>query len=205
MRAFILAVLVVPIMAVGCGSNTDDAQRQSDSPSPPLAALMYLWFGFDLTTGASIGGLKSSHWNTDLGTYGSRVGITDEPTYGFYSSDDPAVISRQLNDMETAGIDTILVSWHGQGDTNFDLTADDKEKEAMQRALIALMDYISTSNAPFKVMVLVEPFMVDPSGMTLGNKQTILDFLWDNVYSVYPTLMFNWEGKRWWLPGRMWT
>ena len=155
---------------------------------------MYLWFGFDLTTCASIGGLKSSHWNTDLGI-GSRVGTTDEPTYGFYSSDDSAVIAQQLDDMEAAGIDTILVSWHGDGDFDFDTVVDDEEKAAMQRALIALMDYISANNAPFKVMILVEPYMVYPPGMTLANKQSILDFLWTNVCNVYPTFMFNWETK----------
>ena len=131
---------------------------------------MYLWFGFDVDTSDSIGGLGSNHWNLDIGTFNSRVGVTDEPAYGFYSSDDPAVIAHQLNDMELAGIDTIQVSWHGDGDTDFDTIVDDKGKEAMQRALIALMDYISAINAPFKVMVLVETWMVDLPSMTLGNK-----------------------------------
>ena len=58
--------------------------------------------------------------------------------------------------MELTGIDTIQMSWHGDGDTDFDTIVDDKEKETMQRALIALMDYISAINTPFKVMVLVE-------------------------------------------------
>ncbi len=189
MRAIIL---VVCLLALGCRSVADVPQGQSDAMTQPLAALMYLWFGFDLDTGASIGGLKSSHWNTDLGI-GSRVGVTDEPAYGFYASDDPAVIAQQLASMEQAGINTILVSWHGWGDTNFDGNVDDKEKEAMQRALITLMDYISSTNAPFKVAVLVEHFMVDPPGLTLVQKQQILDFLWDNVYSVYPAFMFDWE------------
>ena len=147
-------ILVVCLLALGCRSVADVPQGQSDAMTQPLAALMYLWFGFDLDTGASIGGLKSSHWNTDLGI-GSRVGLTDEPAYGFYASDDPAVIAQQLASMEQAGINTILVSWHGWGDTNFDGNVNDKEKEAMQRALIALMDYISSTNAPFKVAVLV--------------------------------------------------
>ena len=178
--------------------SVEKAGEKSEPASPaptvaqPLAALMYLWFGFDLDTGNSIGGLKSSHWNTDLGI-GSRVGVTDEPAYGFYASDDPAVIGQQLASMEEAGIGTIIVSWHGWGDINFDGNVDDKEKEAMQRALIALMDYISSTNAPFKVAVLVEPFMVDPPGLTLVQKQQILDFLWDNVYNVYPAFMFDWE------------
>ncbi len=77
MRAIIL---VVCLLALGCRSVAD--APQGDAVTPPLAALMYLWFGFDLDTGDSIGGLKSSHWNTDLGI-GSRVGLTDEPACGF--------------------------------------------------------------------------------------------------------------------------
>ena len=57
------------------------------------------------------------------------------------------------------------------------------------------MDYISSTSAPFKVAVLVEPFMVDPQGITLAQKQQILDFLRDNVYDIYPAFMFEWESK----------
>ena len=190
MRAILLAVC---LLVLGCTAS-DTWKGQGGAETVPLAALMYLWFGFDLDTGASIGGLKSSHWNTDLGI-GSRVGLTDEPAYGFYASDDPAVITRQLASMEEAGINTIIASWHGWGDIDFDGIIDDKEKEAMHRALIALMDHIADTNAPFKVSVLVEPFMVDPPGLTLAQKQNIADFLWDTVYDVYPDFMFTWQGR----------
>ena len=63
MRAIVWLVL---LLAVGCSTTADAPQGQSDAMTQPLAALMYLWFGFDLDTGASIGGLGSSHWNTDL-------------------------------------------------------------------------------------------------------------------------------------------
>lgn len=188
-------ILVLCLLVLGCNSVADAPQDQGDYETTPLAALMYLWFGFDLDTGASIGGLGSSHWNTDIGSFNSRVGITDEPVYGFYESDDPAVIAQQLGDMEDAGIDTILVSWHGWGDRDFNGSIDDKEMEAMDRALTALLDYITSTNAPFKVIVLVEPFMLDVPGLTLVNKQLILDRLFDNFYDVYPTLMFQWETK----------
>ena len=97
--------------------------------------------------------------------------------------------------MEEAGISVIIASWHGNGDTDFDGVVDDFEKQAMHRALIALLDYISATSAPFKVAVLVEPYMTNPPDISLEQKQTILDFLWDSVYSVYPDLMFQWEGK----------
>ena len=55
MRAIVLLVL---LLAVGCSTIADAPQGQGDTVAPPLAALMYLWFGFDLDTGESIGGLK---------------------------------------------------------------------------------------------------------------------------------------------------
>ena len=185
------AAVVMLLMAAACG---DTAEKEPPN-DVPLAALMYLWFGFDIGTGKSIGGLKSSHWNTDAGSYGSRVGVTDEPEYGYYASDDPAVIAQQLADMEEAGINTIIASWHGNGDIDFDGAVDDFEMLAIHRALIALLDYISAHDAPFKVAVLVEPYMTNPPDISLEQKQSILDFLWHNVYSVYPTLMFQWEDK----------
>ena len=188
-----LAVAAMTLMTA-CGENGEEEKRSMPT-DVPLAALMYLWFGFDLETGESIGGLKSSHWNTDVGSYRSRVGVTDEPEYGFYSSDDPTVIARQLADMEAAGISIIIASWHGNGDRNFDGVVDDLEMQAIHRALIALLDYVSAVNAPFEIAVLVEPYMVNPLGMSVEQKQYILDFLWDNVYNVYPELMFQWEGK----------
>ena len=192
-RQWVLIVaMVATLMAVACDDTTE---KEPPSNDVPLAALMYLWFGFDLQTGESVGGLGSSHWNTDVGTFGSRVGVTDEPEYGFYASDDPNVIAQQLGDMEEAGISVIIASWHGNGDTDFDGVVDDFEKQAMHRALIVLLDYISATSAPFKVAVLVEPYMTNPPDISLEQKQTILDFLWDSVYSLYPSLMFQWEGK----------
>ena len=195
-----LAILGIMCLALaGCDGTpgeSQDAREARYMPNDvPLAALMYLWFGFDLDTGESLGGLRSSHWNTDIGSYGSRVGITDEPEYGFYASDDARVIAQQLSDMEAAGINTIIASWHGNGDRNFDGSVDDFEMQAMNRALLALLDYISITNAPFKIAVLVEPYMINPRGMTSEQKQSVLDLLWDNVYNIYPDLMFQWEGK----------
>ena len=189
---------VVALAVVGMWQSpvfNEGGRQMTPGDNPPVAALMYFWFGFDLETGESVGGLKSSHWNTDIGNYGSRVGITDEPEYGFYASDDRTVIARQLADMEDAGISVIIASWHGNGDTDFDSLVDDHEKKANHRALIALLDYIYSTQAPFKVSVLVEPYMVNPLDVTLEQKQTILDVLWDEMYGAYPGLMFSWEEK----------
>ena len=63
-----------------------------------------------------------------------RRGVTDEPEYGFYASDDPSIIARQLADMEAAGISVILLSYWGHGDSDLDGIVENKESEAMVRA-----------------------------------------------------------------------
>ena len=181
---------LLALAEVGC---SDGGQKMPNDV--PLAALMYLWYGFDLRTGEGIGELGTSHWNTPGVHSAHRRGITDEPEYGFYASDDPTVIARQLGDMQETGISVILISYWGSGDSNLDGVNENKESEGMVRAANVLLNHISTYSAPFKVAFLVEPYMSHPSELSLSQKQAILDFLWDNVYNVYPEFMFQWEGK----------
>ncbi len=211
LAAFLMAAAA--LAAVGCVDTQSDLERtiENDAPLPtlvsgqangriPLATLWYSWFGFDFDTGDSIGGLGSTHWNLDAGTFGSEVGVTDEPEYGYYSSDDPGVIAQQLQDMERAGINTIFASWYGWGDDNLDGSIDSPEGVGMHRATKALLDYISATNAPFKVAIAVEPFglFISP-GYTPSSdyekEKTVVDFLHREIYSVYPDVIFQWEGK----------
>ena len=217
MALAMVAILAISGMFWGNGlhhRNFPDARdpmtnQISEKGRVPFAALMYFWFGFNLTTGESEGGIGSSHWNTDYGTHNQKVGVTDEPEYGFYSSDDPQVIAQQLRDMKLAGIDTILASWHGTGDTNLDgffdqpsregePGKDDPEKKAMHRAIKMMLDYIRNNNERFKVAILVEPYMANgktAESLTLDDKNHILNLLWDEIYEPYSELMFEWEGK----------
>ena len=163
---------------------------------PPLAALMYFWFGFNLETGESEGGIGSSHWNTDYGTHNSRVGVTDEPEYGYYASDDLDVIAQQLNDMELARISIIFASWHGNGDIDLDDTIDDHEKKANHRAIKSMLDYIRDNDKSFKVAILVEPYFGNgktAESLTRSEKQHILDLLWEEFYEPYSDVMFQWK------------
>ena len=198
---FGVAVLALAgMMLAGDWSNHDepDNNRQLDEITAfdvPLAALMYLWYGFNIATGESVGGLGSSHWNPPGVDNAHRRGVTDEPAYGFYASDDVEVISQQLADMESAGISVILVSWWGWGDSNFDGTRENRESVAMTRASKALLDHIEENSLPFKVAFLVEPFIPNLEEITLDQQQEILDELWDSFYSRYPGLMFQWENR----------
>lgn len=170
------------------------ARKVLASPTP-LATLWYPWFGFDMDTGESIGGLGSSHWNTDAGSYGSRVGVTDEPVWGFYASDDRDVIAPQVEAMRRASINTILVSWWGWGDSDLDGVIDSPEGLATDRAVRALLDYLASSGAPLKVAFMVEPFMQNARDLTTDKQQELVDYVWNDYYSRYPGLLFQWDGK----------
>ena len=193
-----LAMALTGVLALACASGCPEPdEAPGDKAVPPLAALMYLWYGFDLATGESIGGLGSSRWNTPGVESAHRRGATDEPAYRFYSSDDVSVIEEQLADMESAGISVILISWWGWGDSDWDGVNENRESEGMVRAANVLLGHISDNCLPFKVAFVVEPYMREPSAeeMTLAHKQAILDRLWDTIYKVYPDLMFHWDNK----------
>lgn len=217
-RRFAMLLLILSVAAAACESDAPSPAPVSPSPTstptfasrgsvapdhteiaPPssrgdqpvtLATLWYSWFGFDMQTGRSVGGIGSSHWNTPDG---ARVGITDEPQWGFYASDDPAIIAKQLQTMQQTGINVIFASWFGWGDSDLDGDIDSPEGQAMDRAVTALFDYVSQNNAPFKLAIAVEPFHPDPANMTHAEKQQVLDYLYDNYYSVYPSLIYRWE------------
>ena len=53
-----LAALALALtLTMSCGSDREsDSQTENALSDVPLAALMYLWYGFDLDTGESTGG-----------------------------------------------------------------------------------------------------------------------------------------------------
>ncbi len=77
MRAIALLIL---LLTMGCRPVADMPQGQGDRGTQQFAALIYLWFGFYLDTGKSIGGLRSSHWNTDPGIGSWAVLLTNPVT-----------------------------------------------------------------------------------------------------------------------------
>ena len=58
---------------------------------------------------------------------------------------------------------------------------------------MALLEYIAATDAPFKVAVLVEPYMNNPGGLGRVQRGNILSILREEVYNVYPDQMFQWE------------
>ena len=88
-RSLLALAVAAMTLITACGDNGEEKKRSMPA-DVPLAALMYLWYGFDVATGESMGGIGSSHWNTPGVHNAHRRGVTDEPEYGFYASDDPS-------------------------------------------------------------------------------------------------------------------
>lgn len=112
---------------------------------PRVHTFYYGWYATEAVDG------HQAHWNHDVlgvadgGAFpgGEDIGADFYPELGPYSSNDPAVIARHVDQMQTAGIGVIVVSWWGAG--SFE-----------DRALPALMD--AAAGAGLAVAFHLEPF-----------------------------------------------
>ena len=156
------------------------ATRILTSSSVPLAAVFAGWYGYDPSSGECPGGIGSARWNDSP----DSAGVIHTPYKGFYCSSDPDRVSWQLARMQEAGIGVVLYSWWGWGDTNLDGGVEDHVDQHINAALTELLDQM-------KVAVIAEPFnltQADVHPAELGDRQRrmVLDYLWENYYSVYP-------------------
>ncbi len=207
-RWIILTALTACLVLATAGCSKETPQTAENIP---IAALFYQWFGYehDRESGwPATGGLGTFHWNDIVNDQLITGFVANRPEIGYYASDNDDTIAWQLDRMEEAGIDTIIVSWWGWGDSDLDGAYDGYIEQRSHDALIRLLDYVRSQDLPFKVALMVEPWpdIVAPTidhkpvpgtakGLSESKKQMILDYVWDNVYSVYPDLIFNWQGK----------
>ena len=177
----------------------------------PVATILYQWFGYSHdreNNWPADGGLGTFHWNDIVDNQLVTGFVPNRPEIGYYASDSDDTIAWQLRKMEEAGVDTIIVSWWGWGDADLDGVHDGYIEQRSHDALIRLLDHIQSKSLSFTVALMVEPWpdIVTPTidhtlvpgtarNLTAAKKQIILDYVWDNVYSVYPDLIFNWQGK----------
>jgi glycoprotein endo-alpha-1,2-mannosidase len=85
------------------------AAAPAAAPKPVVAAFYYPWYG----TPAFDGGYR--HWNQNGHTPPDDIASSYYPAGGIYSSSNPAVLKRQLDEIAGAGITEIVVSWWGKG------------------------------------------------------------------------------------------
>ena len=94
----------------------------------PIATLLYVDSGHESYDAAEpyrpSGGLGTWRWNLVGGDppYFFTGFTSTWPEIGFYKSQDEATIAWQLDQMQRAGINTVVISWSGWGDVNLDGT-----------------------------------------------------------------------------------
>lgn len=74
-----------------------------------VSAFYYPWYGTSSRDGAF------QHWSQRGHTPPNDIASAYYPLRGLYSSSDTLVIAQQMDEIRTAGIDEIAVSWWGQG------------------------------------------------------------------------------------------
>ena len=155
---------------------------------------MQVWYGFDLATGKSVGGVGSSHWDST---------VVVQPRHGLYSSDDPDVIAWQIDQMLDAGITCVMISWFGTGLPNlpFGFSPDNKFGEANHRATKAVLDHLLTLNGRMKASILVEPWPDvsrlhgEPFLISDSDKAEIWGIINYELYRPYKSVFLQWDGK----------
>lgn len=78
-------------------------------PAGDVAIFYYPWFGTVRRDGAW------RHWQQGGARPPARIGSAFYPARGVYSSDDPAVVEAQMEEIARAGVRTVVVSWWGKG------------------------------------------------------------------------------------------
>jgi glycoprotein endo-alpha-1,2-mannosidase len=90
----ILLVLVLPAPALAAGH---------------VSAFYYPWYGTSAVDGSF------QHWAQLGHSPPNDIASSYYPAIGLYSSSDKLVVGRQMDEIKSAGIDEIAVSWWGQG------------------------------------------------------------------------------------------
>lgn len=76
---------------------------------PHVTAFYYPWYGTPAVDGSWL------HWAQDGHTPPDDIASAYYPLGGLYSSADRVVLARQMDELRDAGVDSIAVSWWGQG------------------------------------------------------------------------------------------
>ena len=190
------AVVVVSLMAAT--ACTAPQNQESHTPNDvPIATLLYVDAGHQpFHPYDAQGGLGTWRWNL----YGAEpphpwTGFTTTwPEIGWYASQDIETIKWQLEQMQKAGINTVIISWSGWGDDNLDGALEESLHVQLNVTAKKILDYIVENNLPFKFSLLLEDF---PNHTGYGGarslddaqRRMVLDYAWDNYFD--PTTKYG--------------
>src|ERR1051326_186944 len=101
-RVFLCTLLVLGLPAAASASARTAAPVRA-------SAFSYPWYG----TAAEDGSYQ--HWSQDNHSPPNDIASAFYPALGLYSSSDQNVVATQMDEVEAAGIDQLIVSWWGRG------------------------------------------------------------------------------------------
>jgi hypothetical protein len=102
----VLAALALPAAALPAASPAQSPPAQGQAQ---VVAFYYPWYGTPAGDGAYL------HWSQDGHTPPDDIASSYYPARDLYSSSDKLVLAAQMDDIRSAGIGEIAVSWWGQG------------------------------------------------------------------------------------------
>ena len=191
-------VLAVAMSCAGTASETQDMKEQRYTPNGvPIAALLYIDAGHQpFHPYDAPGGLGTWRWNM----YGAEpphpwTGFTTTwPEIGWYASQNIETIKWQLEQMQRAGINTVIISWSGWGDDNLDGSLEESLHVQLDITTRKILDYIVDHNLPFRFSFLLEDFPNHTGHGGARNlddtqRQMVLDYVWGNYFS--PTTKYG--------------
>ena len=149
----------------------------------PIGAFLYVWYG---NSTSRTNGLGSPGWNSTSCPGGGAV--VDQPTLGFYASDDNATIRRQISEMKSAGIDFAIISWWGP--------FNDSEAGSINRATLDWFKFLRSTNSSFRLAVMVDAFpKACGSGPPDVPMATVEDYIQRTFAIPFARWYFSWEGR----------
>ena len=102
MRTIVGAAAIALALVLGATGNTA-------GPRPSVAIFYYPWYGTPTNDGLW------QHWNQNGARPPAKLASAFYPARGAYSSTDSRVVRAQMQELDMAGVDTIVVSWWGPG------------------------------------------------------------------------------------------
>ena len=197
----------VALAAAGCGETA--TEREQYVPSDvPIAVQFTPHYGF---TGAPdykpLGGVGTWGWNIIGGTPPHLfMGFT--PTWsevGLYSSHDLEVIAWQLEQIQKAGANTLIIGWGGWGDVDLDGDVDKNHIPMhIEPTIHRILDHILDNRLPIKFTLLVVDFpefegFGGAKNLTDAQRQMVTDYMWNTYFgpsAKYKDIALRLDGSR---------
>jgi len=173
-KTLVLSAVVIVIILVPIAVYILQTPSFIQTTFPKIGVYYYVWCG----DGKS-GGLGTAHWNDT-----SNNIVVDTPEIGFYNSNSTDTITTQLNQMNSIGVDFVIVSWWGIG----------SYEDSVTKLVFSTINSMREANSTFKMQaaLIVEPFN-QSSG--IYNFKAIYDYIYDTFVAPYPDIYMKINNK----------